>query len=251
MRALLATTLFLAVGAARAEEDDDPKRASAPPTQVTVNTGNLAPPGWQPTSSAYLAAHEDDPKLQREADVRDRGPRDEETGPPHAVPSLKLAWRHLTMPNLDKSELGFNAVELDMYPISTRFFRVALDAELGMGSGMLDGKPINPWFLISGVDIGFQYPWRITPFVDLRFVAGIIGGDVAGQAAITSTYMYGIDGGFELYLVERLYLSAAIGYAHVYYKGVDLAYTKAHPLEEPKFVDFNGDTVTFKLGIGL
>jgi hypothetical protein len=252
MPAAIALSL-LALGGARAEEDD-PKRS-------TVTTASSAPASAPaaPTSSAGLAADEDDPKLQRLAEVHERGP-DTHTevvpGEKHKAPALKVAYRRLTATNLDGSDLPFNVFELDLYPISTRWARVALDAELGLGSGTIDAgksdmQTTGAWFLVSGFDIGFQYPMRVTPFVDARFVAGLIGGDVAGHAAVSWVYMGGIEGGVELYLVDRLYMTLGIGWVHTTYHGVDLAYAKAHPEDDPHYQDFGSDSFTFKVGLGL
>ncbi len=196
-------------------------------------------------------ADEDDPKFARTIQAHDEPapPPEEDEG--HPAPSLKLAWRRLTLPGLDGSPLPIDAGELELYPISTRWFRVAIDAEFGVGKGMLEGRSIGVWSFVSGLDIGFQYPWRVTPFVDARLVGGIIGGDIAGSSAISWMYTYGIDAGVELYLVDRLFVSGAIGWAHSDYKGIDVAYSKLHPLDEPHFLDFVGDSVTFKVGLGL
>ncbi len=225
----------------------------------------LAPAGARAAesrASAALAADEDDPKLQRLADVSERGP-DHHTsvgGAAHHAPAIKFAYRHLTVPNLDLSDIGFNAGEVDIYPISLRYVRLGIDAEVGGGSGTLMNQPTGAWYLVAGLNVGFQYPWRVTPFVDGRFVAGLIGGDVTSpgqvapqiQGAATSwTYMGGVDVGAEVYLVDRLYLSVAIGWVHVTYHGVDLDWAKAHPMDDPRYKDIGGDSFTLKIGLGL
>lgn len=266
MRTFAAIALLFSVFArsARAEEDDDPRarrladsaspaaQSAAPPPPIN---GPAAVARIEIAPSALLAAGEDDPKLQREAGVRDRGPFDVERA--HETPAVKLSYRHLDLPNLkgagmsDTADLSFHVIELDMYPISQRYLRLALDAEFGYGIGVLDDKPNRAWSLVTGANLGFQYPWRVTPFLDGRFLAGLLGGDVTGQTAITWLYMLGFDSGIEVYLAGRFYLSAAIGYLHTSYSGVDLPYTKAHPTEEARRATLSGDTFTFKIGLGL
>src|SRR5262249_14075361 len=86
---------------------------------------------------------------------------------------------------------------------------------------------------------------------DARFVAGLIGGDVAGHAAVSWVYMGGIEGGVELYIVDRLYMTLGIGWVHTTYHGVDLAYAKAHPEDDQHYIDFGSASFPFKVGLGL
>jgi hypothetical protein len=113
------------------------------------------------------------------------------------------------------------------------------------------GMPMSAWFAAGGLTVGIQYPWRVTPFVDGRFAAGILGGDVAGVNAITYTYMGGVDVGVELYVLGRFYLSAAVGWVRPSYRGFDLAAAKAHPSAPLVFETFTSDSLTFKVGIGI
>ena len=70
---------------------------------------------------------------------------------------------------------------------------------------------------------------RVTPFLEGRFVAGIMGGSYMGQAAVSWIYEGGIDTGIEVYYARRFYVSAAIGWAHPVYGGVDVAALNAEP----------------------
>jgi hypothetical protein len=230
--------LVLALLAAPARADDTP---AAPPN----------PP------SARLAADEDDPKLQRMAEVHERGPDvHTDVGVAHKTPSLKVAYRRLSATNLDGSDLPFNAFELDLYPISAKWVRVALEGELGLGSGTIDAgkadqQATGAWYLVSGFAVGLHYPARVTPFLDARFVAGVIGGDVAGHSAVSWVYMGGLETGVELYIVDRLFLTVGLGWVHTTYHGVDIVYTRAHPEDDPHYMNIGGDSFTFKIGLGL
>ena len=108
--------------------------------------------------------------------------------------------------------------------------------------------------MVAGLTAAFQYPWRVTPFVEGRFVAGFIGGDTGtllGKAITTYAWAGGIDVGAEVYLAGRLYVSAALGWVHPVYRGIDVAYARSHPVSDPKYRDISGDSFTFKLGFGL
>ena len=204
-----------------------------------------AEPGGGADPAGTIAADEDDPKLTRATPVAP-------PAPPHRTPSLKLSYRYFQMPNLDrKSDLAFHAGQLDLYPISMRWFRLAIEGELGSASGTVGTSNISAWYLVTGLSAGFQYPARVTPFLDGRFVAGFIGGDIAGKTAISYTWMAGIEAGVEVYVVNRFYLSTALGWVHPLYHGVDLEFAKAHPTMDPMYQDISTDTFTLKIGAGF
>ena len=194
-------------------------------------------------ASVILAGEEDDPKLWRLA---------EKARPKRAVPTatFEVGYRWYRLPNLDRSEMPFHNVALSLYPVSIPWFRLGIDAELGFGSGTLEGKPNQAWTLVSGASVGIQFPWRLTPFLDFRFNGGLLGGDVAGETAITWIYSLGIEGGLSLFIVDRLHLSVAVGWLHTTYRGIDLVATRKTPTM-PVFQAFVGDTVTVEIGIGL
>jgi hypothetical protein len=110
---------------------------------------------------------------------------------------------------------------------------------------------MSAWYAAGGLTFGIQYPWRITPFIEGRFLAGFMGGDVAGQNAVSYTWIGGVDGGIELYVAGRFYLTAAIGWARPFYRGVDIDYMHAHPGADTHYTTLSNDTFTFKVGIGL
>lgn len=192
--------------------------------------------------AAALAIHpdEDDPKLARGAAVAKSGKRNT-----HAVPRFKLAYRRLSAAGLEGPPIDFNIIELDYYP-SSGIFRFGLDTELGLGS-----DPYSSWFFTAGAVLGVQYPWRVTPFIDARFVAGMLGGSYLGQTAVSWVYMGGIETGIEVYTFNRFYLTVAIGWAHPVFSGIDVEAVRANPLLAPKRKEFANDTFTFKVGIGL
>ena len=222
LRALVVGGLLMVAGAAHAlDEDDDPKLA---------RPANLTPPALP---------DEDDPKLARLELTKPRFKIE------HAVPRVKLAYRRLTFAGLDHDTIDFNTIELDYYPFS-HFVRFGVATELGIGS-----DKYSSWYFAVGGNLGLQYPWRVTPFVDGRFVAGMIGGSYLGQTAVSWVYVGGIDVGAEFYLFSRLHVSAAIGWAHPVFSGIDATYVRAHPMLEPQRIQLSYDTFTFKIGIGL
>jgi hypothetical protein len=223
-RSIVALSLLLLAPAASAQpnpDDDDPKLARATPASV--------PPD------------EDDPKLARNASAVHR----QLVRAPHPVPRFKLAYRNLVTAGLEGGDLMFHGAELDFYPAS-HYFRFGLEAEVAFAPSKYDA-----WYVTTGVAAGVQYPARVTPFIEGRFVAGVLGGSAAGQTAVSYIYTGGLETGIEVYYARRFYVTGAIGWAHPTYAGVDVAWVRAHPGLDPARKEFSTDSLTFKLGVGL
>jgi hypothetical protein len=181
---------------------------------------------------------------------------------PHPNPVVKFGYRHLALRNIDGSNLGFNSGSIDAYAVSRRWFRFGFEAEaggasgfindmsLGPGAGTIVSAPMTAWYAAVGLLAGFQYPARVTPFVEGRFIAGAIGGDIAGQSAVSYTYMGGLDAGIELYLVGRFYLTASVGWVRPSWRGPDVDYMRTHN-GEMRLTMLTTDSFTFKVGFGL
>lgn len=244
----LAVWLLMGTPAFAQADDDDPKagpaQQTAPaqqpaPVQQTVQQQTTPPD----SDDAHAVVHDDeDPKGARAPALH----KQRSWAITRPVPRVKLSYRNFTTIGLEKnSDLPFHIIELDYYP-SSGYFRFGVDTELGLNNG-----PFSAWFLTTGAAVGFQYPWRVTPFVEARFVAGLMGGSAMGATAVSYTYMGGIDTGAEIYVGGRFYLSASIGWVHPVYSAVDIDWVKAHPGLAPARKDFASDAFTFKVGIGL
>jgi hypothetical protein len=222
MRSFSVAVLLMLASAAHAQlDEDDPKLARRP--------------------AVFSITDDDDPKL-----ARGLPPPPRSRLPTHVAPRFKLAYRSLTTANLDPGEITFHAVELDYYPSSFRFFRFGLDTEIAYAGG-----PYNLWYFTVGPTVGFQFPWRVTPFVDARFVAGLAGGAVDGVVAVSYIYVGGLDFGAELYVAGRFFLTGAVGWAHPVFRGADVAFIRAHPMFQAQTKEFSADTFTFKVGLGF
>jgi hypothetical protein len=185
----------------------------------------------------WVLPDEDDPKLARPA-VHAAWWRNE-----HDVPRFKLAYRRVWAASPDGGDLPFDVAELDFYPYS-KFVRFGLAGEIGYGGGTY-----GLWYFVTGASLGLQWPMRVTPFLEGNFAAGIMGGSFMGQSAVSWIYEGGIDTGIEIYYVRRFYVSAAIGWAHPVYGGVDVAQlNQNHAVVRENFAT---DSFTFKVGLGL
>jgi hypothetical protein len=185
----------------------------------------------------WVFPDEDDPKLAR-AEVHAAW-----WVPRHDAPLVKLSYRRVWAASLDGGDLPFDVAELDFYPVS-RFVRFGLAGEFGYGGGAY-----GLWYFVTGASLGLQWPMRVTPFLEGRFVAGILGGSFMGQTALSWIYEGGIDTGVEVYIASRFFLSAAIGWAHPVYGGVDVEQLNVNQTVVRK--DFGTDSFTFKVGLGL
>jgi hypothetical protein len=185
----------------------------------------------------WVFPDEDDPKLARPEVHAEWWNR------PHDVPRFKLAYRRVWAAAPGGGDLPFDVAELDFYPVS-KFVRFGLAGEFGWGGG-----DYGLWYFVTGVSLGLQLPMRVTPFLEGRFVAGIVGGSFMGQSAASWIYEGGIDTGIEVYYARRFYVSAAIGWAHPVYGGVDVTQLNENQVIVRK--DFATDSFTFKIGLGL
>jgi hypothetical protein len=143
----------------------------------------------------------------------------------HPTPRLKLSYEHLSAGNLDGSSVPLEALHLDTYPLSWRFVRAGLGAEAGRGNAKYANAAASVKYGLLGVNLGVQFPARVTPFVEGRAAAGALGGTLDGTLAIpgsTSTisnvsavtwmYAMGVDAGAEVYFAGRAYVSLGIGW---------------------------------------
>lgn len=186
----------------------------------------------------------------------------------HANPRLKLSYRRFNVGNFmsaSASAVPLQGGQLDAYLISRRWFRLGVEAEGGAGDASYSGQSAQLWYGMGGLSLGFQYPARVTPFVEGRFAAGALGGKMSGSIPVgygasvnldntqvaTLMYVGGVDAGIELYTFGRFYLSAAIGWAHPVYQGPDMAAMQANPSGGMQTKSISADTFTFKLGIGI
>ena len=170
--------------------------------------------------------------------------------PKHANPRLKVSYRSLSMANLDRTAMHFDAGQLDIYAMSRRWVRIGIEAEGGAGKATLSGYSTGIYYGALGLTAGIQYPWRVTPFVEGRFAGGVLGGNFMNTTVVTYAYMGGIDAGIELYTFGRLYVTASVGWVHPVYHAIDYAAARATPASI-KFVDIASDAFTFKVGFGI
>jgi hypothetical protein len=183
--------------------------------------------------------------------------------PPHANPRLKAAYRLFSVSGLGGAgPIWLHGAQLDAYALSRRWVRVGVELEGGGGGASLAGTTASLSYGLAGLTAAIQYPARVTPFVEGRFVGGVLSGQLdgtltvgaasySGTSATTWIYGGGLETGVEVYVYNRVYLSAALGWMRSTWHGVDVAATMANPQAGMAFKDLTGDSVTFKVGGGI
>lgn len=178
------------------------------------------------------------------------------------TPRLKASYRLFSIANLDGSSVWLNGAQLDVYAISRRWIRIGLELGGGTGRATFAREGAQLRYGMSGVSVGIQYPWRVTPFLEGRFAAGVLAGSldramtIAGvtvndPSAVTWMYGGGIETGVEVYAWKRAYLSVAVGWVRTTWRGIDYSAFVADPTGSVPYRDLVGDSVTFKLGGGI
>src|SRR5581483_6836600 len=196
--------------------------------------------------------------------TRDDVPVVAERKPHHPNPRLKLSYRRFAIANLDGTPMWLDGAELDAYALSRRWVRAGFELEGGGGHASLEGNGATLGYGLAGANVGFQYPWRVTPFVEGRFAGGVLSGNFDGTVTVPGTnvsmsnasevtWMYGggLDVGAEFYTVKRLYLSAAVGWVRTTWHGLDVAAMQNDPLGGLRYKDLTGDSFTLKVGFGI
>jgi hypothetical protein len=132
----------------------------------------------------------------------------------------------------------FESVSLDVYPTSS-YLRVGLSSQFGWESGQF--QRTGDYFLAESMTTGFQLPGRFTPFIEGLAGAGYMRRIQNGSSSPTAYWQLGIDGGVEVYVAKRAYVSVAIGYLHPGNLFV----------QQKNLSGINADTWSLKVGLGI
>lgn len=186
----------------------------------------LAPPAPEEPGLART------PPVKKEASAaggfwqtRERGPR------------LKLGYRTFSVAEMSDRDARYHCFDLDVY-----IYSGYLRGGLGVEAGAEDSERDN--FVINGViNLGAQYPARITPFADLTTTIGVLRRDVLDQDLVNLAYSFGIEGGAEVFVAGGVLVSVALGWRRqVFRHGGD---------DQVETVDVYFDSFTAKVGLGF
>jgi hypothetical protein len=187
-------------------------------------------------------------------------------GATHATPRLKLSYRSFAISNIDGPPVALDGVQLDVYPLSRKWIRGGFEVESGVGrAGLVASENIRLNYGLLGLVAGLQYPARITPFIEGRAAAGFLHGRLEGSftvpwapsvevtemSATTGIYGHGVDAGAEIYTFGRAYVSASLGWVRTTWLGPDYPAMLRNPSAGMAIGYLTGDSMTFKLGLGI
>src|SRR5450432_239099 len=190
------------------------------------------------------------------------------SGPPpakdHPTPRLKLSYERFSAGNVDGTAVPLEALHLDAYFLSWRWLRAGVEAEAGRGRATLYGGAASLKYGLVGLNAGLQLPGRVTPFLEGRLDAGVLGGSLDGAITIpgstatvtgvsAATYLYarGLDAGVEVYALGRAYLSLSLGWLRTTWGSADYEAKIASQSAGLKFKNVTHDSFLFKVGLGI
>jgi hypothetical protein len=218
---------------------------------VTNAAASQAPPGDE-----MVAEDDDDPKCARGECLPFAPPPLDEDDPKLArglplhrpTARVEVSYRFLQLADPYGGSLPFHGVEVTGFPYAG-IFRVGLTLS---ASGAVR---YDAWMFDVGLSAGVQYPYRITPFLDLRFQVGVLGANILGRSVVSYQYRPTIEGGLSVFLAGRFHLTAAVGWSHPVYGGVDANAVQMmiDNGQKPQFdvQPFSFDTVTLRVGLGF
>ncbi|HEX2659273.1 MAG TPA: hypothetical protein VHU40_13410 [Polyangia bacterium] len=184
--------------------------------------------------------------------------------PAHANPRVKLSYRTFAISNVDASRIPLSALQLDLFPLSRRYVRVGMSVMAGKGHADMQATPITLHYGLAGVTGGFQFPARVTPFVEGTVMGGVLTGSldhavgipgttasIEDAAGTTGIYGRGVDLGAEFYTVGRLFLSGSIGWLRTTWLGPDVMALNSGMLSPLPVKALTTDGLSLKLGLGF
>lgn len=207
------------VAAASPEADDDPK----------CGRGECRPFVTAPID-------EDDPKLGR--GFRRRWP----------TAHLQLSYRFLMLADPYGGSLAFHAAQLTGFPVS-RYLRIGLALTAGAATRE------SAWLADLGISVGAQYPWRVSPFIDVAFAIGLVGATIVDRSVVSYEYRPTVEAGVDVFVARGFHLTIAVGWSHPIYGGVDATAIenamKNHEVPNYDVHPVGYDTVTTRVGFGF
>lgn len=157
--------------------------------------------------------------------LRERGPR------------LKIGYRTFSVSDQGEEDARYHLFTGDVY-IYSGFVRAGLGLEGGVETTYRDN-----FILGSTINLGAQYPARLTPFVDFVLGLGLLRRDVYDQDLVSFTYSVGLEAGVDIFIHKSFLLSAALGWRRQVFRHGDNDQVEA--------VYIYYDSFTLKIGLGF
>lgn len=164
--------------------------------------------------------------------------------------------------SVDGTPIPLTGAQVNVFPLSERWVRIGAHANGGAGDTSILGNRVNVNYGLLGLRGGFQYPARVTPFVEGHVEGGFLaaqlkgtvqypGGSLENTSGTTWLYGRGVDAGAEIYTVGRLYVSASLGWMRSTWASPDYTSMIQNPNVAVGLHDVTSDSFIWKLGLGL
>jgi hypothetical protein len=152
-------------------------------------------------------------------------------------PRLKFGYRTFSVTDMGEVEARYHCFAIDAY-VYSGIVRAGLGVE-----GGADSTPRSNFILDGTVNVGVQYPMRITPFFETTVGFGFLRRDVLHEDLFGFIYHVGLEAGAEVFISTRFLLSTAVGWRRQVFRYGE------NPDVEATYVYF--DSFTVKVGLGF
>lgn len=152
-------------------------------------------------------------------------------------PRLEFGYRTFTIGELANQDARFHCFAID-YHFYSGYFRSGVGVEVGGYSA-----PRKALLLEGTVHAGAQFPFRVTPFLDVLWGGGFTRRDILHQDQYGFSYHVGVEGGISFFIRETLLVSFTLGWRRQVFRhngNVDV---------QAVYVYF--DSLTIKTGLGF
>ena len=188
--------------------------------------------------------------------IEDSPPPDQ----PHA--RLKLSLEGFSIGTTWGMPVGLTGLHLETYPLSRRWVRLGLGLTGGLGDASVEAASASVVYGLFGTSAGFQYPARITPFVEGHVAGGFmtatldrpvtVGGlTVRNASGTTWLVVRGLDAGAEMYVFGRAYLSFSLGWMRSTWASPDYNPYALAANTNLRITTVTADSFLWKVGLGI
>ncbi|HEY8927069.1 MAG TPA: hypothetical protein VIU64_21950, partial [Polyangia bacterium] len=164
------------------------------------------------------------------------------------APRAEISWRYLPMFRPGAQQSGqatgkvadetFSTLTARVFPTSS-LFRFGLGVDFGWESGHFATS--GDYFVSETTSLGLQWRGRFTPFLELLGGGGYLRRIQSGVSLPSALWFFGVEGGLDIYTVDRLYVHVAVGRMRLVNALAQIS----------GFSRLYEDAWTFRLGIGL
>jgi hypothetical protein len=238
----MAAGLGLTPGPAAAEERDEPAPMPEPSAHPPTTPGP-GPGGASPDRGEVADLPDYGPRPAEEPAVASAPAPRPATLRLKRAPRLKLVYHRYTDHKIGGEPAPFNVAALTFYPLS-EWVRLGCSLRFGIEDGH-PGK--RSWFLDILFSAGLQWLEAVrgvTPFAEFSVGPGFRMYTTFNNSIPSLQWSFGVDGGLEVYLGGRVYLTGAIGWTRPV-----VSINRASLGRQS--IDVYGDTWILKVGLGI